>query len=178
MDSGATAKKRTLFDISRDLADIGDEVDARFGDLTEELVHELSQLEGEFTSKVDKTLFVVDKLYALGDLYAERAKALRVYSAAVEKRAEKLREWVKYNMEVTGISKLSTDHYPTVQIRRSPPSVVLFDELKFFAEHGKDPELTVVKVEPNKAAIKSALTAGKEIAGAHLDTERTHLLVK
>lgn len=166
----------TLLDITKRLTELIDIAAENDGELTDELLSALNEVEAAFAVKVDRTLFVRDTLLAVSDQYKHRAQRLVEHSKMLARRAERLAGWVQYNMEVSNISKMSTDHYATVAIRVNPPSIEI-DPLVFEQNKALDHLWRVVR-EPDKTAIKAELAKGTELPGARLVTGKTRLDVR
>lgn len=166
----------TLTDITRRLVELIEVAEENAGELTDDLLSALNLVEAELLEKVDKTLFVRDKLLTVSDLYKFRAQKLADHSKALENRAKRIAEWVKYNMEAAKIAKLSTEHYSMVAIQKNPPSVEI-DETVFEQNKGLE-HLWRVVWTPDKTAVKEELKKGTELPGARLVTDKTKLVIR
>lgn len=91
---------------------------------------------------------------------------------AIENRAKRIREYLKYNMETSGISKIESPYFK-ISIQDNPPSVVIDSESQIPSEYMRTP--TPPPPAPDKKLIGDALKAGKEFSWAHLN--RTKRLV-
>ena len=94
---------------------------------------------------------------AEGDMAARRK--------ATEKRVEHLREYVKTCMEVAGVSKIDCPHF-ALSIKKNPAAVDIFEPGMVPTEFMRQPEPP--PAAPDKAAIKAALQAGRDVPGAML----------
>lgn len=102
----------------------------------------------------------------------ERADALRARSERFRRAAEKAREVALAIYDAAGIRKRETVEW-TASIRIGPPKVIITDAALLesrFLRH-RDPE-------PDKAALKDALTAGEIVAGAELSNAGLQLTVR
>ena len=85
---------------------------------------------------------------------------------AIERRADSIREYLKTNMERTGITKIECPYFK-ISLRDNPPSVVIDDEKAIpegFMRLPEPPPLI-----PNKKLIAEALKAGEVVPGVHLE---------
>ena len=92
---------------------------------------------------------------------------------AIKNRAESLRDYLRVNMEATGISKISCPLF-SITIVAGRDSVVVDDE-------GLIPdELMRVKTElaPDKTAIAAKLKAGEAVPGTHLERGKSSIRIK
>lgn len=109
---------------------------------------------------------------------AEAIKAAEAQMAArrksIENRAQAVRDYLKAQMERTGIKEIASPYFK-LAIRTNPPAVVI-DAL------GQIPEYFMKMPEPpppspDKKGIAAAIKAGKEVPGAHLE-QSTRLEIK
>lgn len=110
-----------------------------------------------------------------GVIDAEIAR-LQALKAQRDRVAQGLRDYLKDNMERAGIEKIECPLFK-ISIRKNPPSVEVIDPLSLPLEYWRTPEPKPPVAAPDKAAIKAALQAGKEVMGAKL-LQGTRLDVK
>jgi len=79
-------------------------------------------------------------------------------------------------MERAGFEKIECPLFK-LSIRKNPPSVEILDQLSLPPEFMRTPEPKPPVPAPDKAAIKAALQAGKDVPGARL-AQGTRLEVK
>ena len=94
---------------------------------------------------------------------AAASKRMKERAESIENRVKWLREYALRAMEATGLSEISTDEW-AAKVAKKPPSVVIAEGAELPAEYIR----TTVKTEPDKAALKAALTAGKAVPGVSL----------
>ena len=130
---------------------------------------DLEALEAERNEKLEACALYIKNLEA--DAAAIRAEetALAERRRAKERRAESLRAYVAASMQAAGQSSLDTARC-SLRFRRSEAVEVTDAE-------ALPAEMQSVKVTPNKAAIRKALKAGHEVAGARL-VENQNLQLK
>ena len=118
------------------------------------------------------------KLYEVVQTYRAQLDALaeldldaQTYADTLESMdgdlRDKLRAVIAYSldleMEATGLPEISTDEW-AAKVAKKPPAVVIADGIELPSEYVR----TTVKTEPDKAALKAALTAGTVVPGVSL----------
>ena len=137
-------------------------------DLDEQTV--LDTLEGMAGSLEDKAINVAKFIQNLraSSLGMKLAEA-RMYERrkAVEKREQRIMDYLKSNMERCGISKIDCEYF-SLSIRNNPASVVI-DELAMIpSEFMRQAEAP--PPAPDKKAIAIAMKDGKDVPGAHMES--------
>ncbi len=160
-------KKRTLSDIVNDVLAAAWLLDEAEGELSPELEAELDALSVELPEKVDRLLGAVDGLKAKADVYAARAKSLNAAAKRLRGDAARLQDYCRLCLEGAKITKLETENYPSVTIRKNPPRVEIADEVEFLL-HYADTEFvkSVTTHKIDKAEAKRVLKAGGGLHGA------------
>jgi len=141
----------------------------------EAIVDTLEALEGELEAKVTNIAAFTRNLDADAAAIRAAGKAMLARAERLESRAERIRAYLLFNMVAAGISKISCPWF-TVQVKRNPPAVTIFDELLLPAEYFAPPP-PPPPPKPDKAKIKDALKAGVDVPGAGL-TSSDRLEVK
>ena len=90
-----------------------------------------------------------------------------------QKRADWFREYLKRNMEATGIEKIDGGKV-TLKIKKNPASVIIEDETVIPDEYRKRKEVVTI----DKTAIKESWAKGIGVAGSKIDNQRTRLEIK
>lgn len=125
-------------------------------------------LEGEawpLELKAQNYGFVIRNMEATAAAIKDAEKQMKARREAIEKRVMHLTERLKTGLEIAGISKLETPHF-ALTIKKNPPGVDIFEPGLVPAEFMRQPEPP--PPAPDKAAIKEALKAGREVPGAML----------
>ena len=137
-------------------------------------------LEGEawpLEVKAQNIGFVIRNMEALAASMKDAEKQMADRRKATEKRAAALVEYLKTGMEIAGVSKLETPHF-ALTIKKNPPGVEVWDEKQIPVEFMRVPAPPPPPVPvPDKAAIKDAIKAGKDVPGALL-AQGTRLEIK
>lgn len=135
-------------------------------DLPPEVVADtLESLRGEIEAKAANVGHFVLSLDASAKAMKEAEKAMKERRLSVEKRVEQIKAYLLSNMVATGTLRIET---PSIRmmVRDNPESVQIDDETQIppsFMVAPPPPALV-----PDKAALKAALKAGKDIPGARL----------
>ncbi len=143
----------------RDLAEMaGTEEDAKaFQDTLEGIT-------GELDEKVDRIAALMTEFDADCDALKNEEARLEARRKSIESNRARLAEYTLHCLQDAGIEKCKGPRF-TVMVSKNPPRVVIDDAAKI-------PE-AFVRMEwvttPEKAAIRDALKAGKEVPGTHLE---------
>lgn len=133
----------------------------------------LESLSGEFNDKAVAVLKFTENMNSDIDSLSHEIKRLQERKKVFENRKKKLREYLLYNMEKSGISKIECPFF-TASIRKGVESVEIESQCDLPDEY--------VKVEviesADKNAIKRDLKAGKEINGAKLVRGANTIIIK
>lgn len=137
-------------------------------------------LEGEawpLELKAQNYGFVIRNLQATAVSIKEAEEQMKARRQAIEKRAAALVERLKTGLEIAGVQKLETPHF-ALTIKKNPPSVEVWDERQIPPEFMRIPPPPPPPAPaPDKAAIKDAIKAGKDVPGALL-AQGTRLEIK
>lgn len=136
-------------------------------DLPPEVVADtLESLSGDMETKATNVAMFARNLEAVAEQIKVAEGTMAARRNAIERRAERIREYLKANMLRTGISKIECPYFK-LAIRDNPPSVVIDAAGSIPAEFMRQPEPP--PPTPDKKAITDALKAGQVVSGAHLE---------
>lgn len=142
-------------------------------DLAIALRDTMEGIEGEFQEK-GKAIAMVT-LNIDGDLEAIQSQIDRLTERKriITNRKESLKEYLRTNMEASGITKISHPLF-TITCGKGKPIVVIDDEKAI------PDEFVNVKVTsaPDKAMIAKAIKEGIEVPGAHTETGKSSISIK
>jgi hypothetical protein len=124
----------------------------------------LEALTGDFALKARNVAAVVLLLEGEAELIEKAMQRMGRRRKALENRAEGLREYLKVQMEKTGLGEVKSPEL-MLKIRQNPPRVILDDETRV-PRRFRHKE---VLIHFDKNAIKAALLTGKKVKGAHLE---------
>jgi len=143
------------------------------GDLSEALADTFEALEGEFNDKAISVIHVVKNMDADGDAIDNEIKRLQARKKSVQNKQNWMREYLRSNMEASGISKIECPIF-TIALAKGRDIVEITDEGKIDAEY-----LNIkTSVTPIKADILKALKEGKEVSGCRLSKSNSSLRIK
>lgn len=137
-------------------------------DLPPEVIRDtLEGLTGQLQEKATNVGLFIRNLESTADAIEEAAEAMRMRGARLRKRAQSLHEYLKLNMQASGISKVESPYF-TLCLKKNPPTVVIDSENLIPARFMRTPEPPPPpKPVPDKKAIGDAIKAGEEVPGAH-----------
>lgn len=162
-----------LYEISKQYEELEKLADAGDEDLAVALRDTMEGIEGEFQEK-GKALAMVT-LNMDGDIEAIKAQIARLTERkkVMENRQTSLKEYLRTNMERTGITKIIHPLF-TITLGKGKPIVVIDEETKIPDEYMN----TTVTTTPMKAEIAKAIKEGKEIPGAHSEIGKSSISIK
>jgi len=133
----------------------------------------LEAVSGEFNDKAVAILKFTENMNGDIDCLSNEIKRLQERKKVIENRKAKLRDYLLYNMEKSGVTKIEWPFF-TASIRKGSESVEIES-----SELLPDEYVTVEVVEKaDKNAIKRDLRAGKEINGAKLVRGANTIIIK
>ena len=144
-------------------------------DLPEEVIADtLEGLRGDLETKSTNVAMMVRNLEAASDAIKVAEANMANRRQAIEKRAARIREYLKSNMEKAGITKIECPLF-ALTIKKNPASVEIVDVALVPDEYRRIPPIPLP--EPDKKAIKAALDEGKDVPGAKMK-QTTRLEIK
>lgn len=162
-----------LYEISKDLAIIHDELAESGGELLDGLEARLDASTLAFRDKVEGIGKWIRNLAAREAGLKQELDRLTARKQAVDNLQKRLKEYVKQCMEIAGEKKLEYDSF-TIAIQKNPPSVDIQNEGTL---QGKYITIIPEQLVPDKKAIIADLKAGVEVEGCAL-TQGTHLRIR
>lgn len=157
-----------LYDMTKDYLEL---LDAELE--PEQLADCLDSIEEAIEDKGANIVAVLNSLESDTTALDKEIKRLQARKKAIVNNSERLKEYLRYNMELTGITKIK---HPLFSITLGKPTVTAeIVDVDFLPE---EYVTTEVKFNPDKKAILAALKDGKDIPGAILSTGKSRLLIK
>lgn len=136
-------------------------------DLPAEVIRDtLEALDGEVREKATNVALFVRNLDTMADSIDDAAKQMQARAARLRKRGESLREYLKFNMLSSGITKIESPFF-TLTLKKNPGSVVIDDESKVPAQFMVTPPAPPPRAD--KKAIAAAIKAGEDVPGCRLE---------
>ena len=147
-------------------------------DLPPEVIRDtLDGLEGQLQEKATNVALFIRNLESVADAIDEAAATMQARGTRLRARAKSLHEYLLFNMQAAGISKVESPYF-TLTVKKNPPTVVIDSENLIPERFMRKPEPPPPpKPVPDKQAIAKALNECQEVLGAHLE-QRERLEIK
>ena len=139
------------------------------GVISEEGLAALSALEMDLSEKLVNTALYLKGVEAERDAVAKAAKELSARAAIHGKQADRLREYLRANMERAGHEGLSD---PRVKLSWRTSTAVVVDPNVIFSSTSLPEGVLVKSARADKKAIGELLKSGTEVEGCRLETRR------
>lgn len=125
----------------------------------------LEGMSGELEVKAQNVAFFIRNLESTADQIKQAEKQMADRRKALENKAATIKEYLKINMQKTGINKIECPYF-AITLKKNPPAVNIFNESII-------PDEYLVQAPPpppsiDKKAIAEALKSGAQVAGAEL----------
>jgi hypothetical protein len=153
----------SLYQAADALAPLLDTIDDD-GCIPPELAVALAQFEGKGLS----VIAYVMNCEASAAMIHEAAMTMDKRAEPLEKRAERLRQYLAYNMKRTGITEITCPEFSAKLAIGRDVSVTIENESQIPVEFMRTPEPKPPVAAPDKKLIGAALKEGKDVPGAVL----------
>jgi Siphovirus Gp157 len=177
-NSQSPTKSRSLFSISEDLERLNELLD-EIGDDTQqqELLSEwLQQLGTERDRKLDGYAALISEMQARAEARKSEAQRLMELAKADERRAQLLKERLKWFFESQQLKTIETTRYRLSLAKNGGKApLILRSDL---SPHQLPERFRTTSIEPNTNAIRAALEAGENLDFASLGDRGTSLRIK
>ncbi|RJX83455.1 siphovirus Gp157 family protein [Pseudomonas sp. LS-2] len=162
-----------LYQISKEFQELAVLAETADEDLAVALHDTMGAIQAEFEDK-GKAIAMLT-LNIDGDLEAIQSQIDRLTERKriITNRKESLKEYLRSNMEASGITKISHPLF-TISLGKGRP-VVVIDNDKIVPD---DYMNTKVTSTPDKAMIAKAIKDGLEVPGAHSETGKSSITIK
>lgn len=163
----------TLYTIAEQFKELAVLAETADEDLAVALRDTMEGIEGEFQEK-GKAIAMIT-LNIDGDLEAIQSQIDRLTERKriINNRKESLKEYLRSNMDASGITKITHPLF-TITCGKGKPIVVIDDE-KAIPDDFVNVKVTSA---PDKAAIAKALKDGQEVPGAHSEIGKSSISIK
>jgi len=142
-------------------------------DLPAEVINDtLEGLSGVLEDKAVNVTKFLRNMEAVAEAIKEAEAGMEKRRKALENRVKWMKDYLKTNMEHTGITKIECPFFK-LSIQKNPVAVNIFDENKIPLEFKEQ----VISWKIDKNAIKDLIKNGQAIPGAEL-TQGTRLVIK
>lgn len=132
----------------------------------QDIIKALESIQCEFNKKAENIVYVIKNTESDIEAIDNEIKRLQEMKTSRKNNNERLKAYLKFNMEATGNNKIRCPYF-TIAYRETKESAVELDE-KLFLDNNCDESLLNIKITPNKTEIKARLKAGEHIEGAKL----------
>lgn len=132
----------------------------------EDVLKALDEIEDDFNTKVQQTVFILKNIEAEIDPIDAEIKRLQAMKKHRSNNIERIKTRLKENLKATNLSKIDCGLF-SVSYREKEGGAVEIDEELFLANNLNE-DFVSIKVSPNKTAIKNALKNGENVIGATL----------
>lgn len=129
----------------------------------------LEGLSGDLEAKVVNVAMAARNFEAAAAQIKDAEAAMAARRKVLENRAANIRRYLMNCLQAVGIKKIESPHF-AVAVKSNPVAVDVFDAAQIPADFTRPPEPQAPT--PDKAKIKEALQAGREVSGARLVTGR------
>jgi len=126
----------------------------------------LDGLKGTLELKSTNVAKYVQNLFASATAIDTAMKQMAERKKALENKANRIKKYLKDNMEASGIHKIECPEF-VISIKNNPPKVVLSEEEDLIPKKYKTIE-RIIKID--KSAIGKDLKSGKAVSGAKLES--------
>lgn len=157
-----------LYKLTGALAQVWEQINDEEANL-DTLEDTLSCIEGEIEVKIEGMGRMIAMLDADAGVLEAEIKRMTARKQARKNRIDRIKNYIQTQMELMGRDKIETPVL-TVALQKNPPALDVFDVMAIPTEY-----LVHIPAheEPDKAKIKDALKAGKEIPGCALTQGRS-----
>ena len=142
-------------------------------DITQALADTFEALEGEFEEKALSLIYVANNMDADIDALDAEIQRLERRKKVFVTRKESLRDYLRFNMESSGITKIDCPLF-TITLRK-PSKIALINDIDMLPT---DYISIKTSITPVKAAILKALKSGELVPGAELGESKASLIIK
>lgn len=162
-----------LYQLSHQYAELQKLQDSDDEDLASAIANTLDGIGGEISEKAEALVTLVLNMDADVTAVSAEIARLNARKAAIVKRQDSMRDYLRENMESAGISKISCPLFSITCAKGREVAVI--DSEEYIPD-----EYMRVKTEiaPDKNKIASALKAGVDVPGARLERSKSAIRIK
>jgi hypothetical protein len=163
----------TLYNLSANYLQALDFLTDPEADLPAEAVKDtLEALAGELEDKAINVAKFLRNMEAAAEAIKAAEAEMAKRRKALESRAQWMKDYLKGNMEHSGITKIECPYFK-LSVQSNPPTVNILDEATIPDQFKEQ----VVSWKIDKTAVKKAILAGQSVAGVSL-VNGTRLVIK
>lgn len=142
-------------------------------DLSQAIADTFEGIEGEFNDKAQSLITVVNNMSSDTNAIDAEIKRLQERKKTIQNRQQSMRDYLRYNMELTGIGNIKCPLF-SITLAKGRDIAVITDEDSIPVDYV---EMEMVK-KINKAELLKALKSGEVIPGAELSKSKNSLRIK
>jgi Siphovirus Gp157 len=161
-----------LYEISNEYMKVLDELysedNSENGEIREIITKQLDFIQDGFKEKSINVAKYIKTLDAKANAIKEAIEAMQVRMKRAQNQADSLREYLKNNIEKTGITESIECPEFTIKLVQNPPSVTITDESLILDVYKRTKEVITI----DKVAIKKDIQEGFEVEGAKLEVKK------
>jgi hypothetical protein len=135
------------------------------------LADTLEGISGEIQIKAENLLSVISNMGSDADAIDAEIKRLTARKKTISNRQEWLREYLRSNMETSGIDKITCPLF-TITLRKAT-DVVFIEDVDLLPKRFQK-----ITITPDKTAIKAALKLDIEVPGARMVEGKRGLMIR
>lgn len=144
-------------------------------DIPPEVIRDtLEGLEGELQEKATNVGLFIRNLVSTADSIYEAANQMRARADRLKHRADSLQDYLLFNMQASGITKIESPYF-TLAVKKNPPTVVIDSEEEIPEDYKVQPPPAAKRID--KTSIAQAFKDGVKVPGCHIE-QRERLEVK
>lgn len=162
-----------LYELTGQFKELAILADGADEDMTVAVRDTMEAIEGEFQEKGKAIAMIA--LNIDGDLEAIQSQIDRLTERkrVITNRKNSLKEYLRENMDASGITKITHPLF-TITCGKGRPSVVIDNEADIPDEYMS----VKTTMSPDKTAIAAAIKAGLEVPGAHSEIGKSSISIK
>ena len=162
-----------LYEISEKYTELSALADSDDENMKEAVATTLECIEGDFNDKAQALVTVVHNMDSDAESIDAEIKRLQARKTAIKNRQDSMRDYLRENMERTGIKKISCPLFTINCIAGREIAVINNED-----EIPDDYMVVKTEIRPDKAAITKALKDSAEIPGVSLDRAKSSIRIK
>ena len=132
----------------------------------------LAECQGAIQEKAINIIKLVQNLDATVEAMKAAENRMSDRRKSIENRIESIKDYVKHNMQNSGVHKIECEYF-VLTVKNAPPKVVITDEKEIPLQYWRQPEPPPMSID--KKAIAADIKEGVVVSGAH--TEQGQYLV-
>ena len=167
-----------LRELTDDLVSLADLLDGAAGELDDDIrdaiTEQMGQLEDDLEGKTEGIVSLIREKKAMHEVRMAESERLRKLAKIDLNTANRLREWLHFNLKRIGTKTIETDLGIVSVHNNSGKTPIEINEAILPSEY----TVKRTSVVPNKDKIREAIDAGTEVPGVIIKNRGTHLSIR